>query len=333
MGTPLKANRAYPSIPDPGDTLAMHSSALQAIKHALEVHERRTKESLDSFLRLRELVNLDILRVRGNQIVLGDAFSTEAAAADSGDGGGSGVSDHGALTGLLDDDHTQYVLRSILTTNGDIFTRIAGAVSRLGVGSEGQVLSVVSGLPSWQNSAAADAHGWRVDEIIEVTSSQAIAADFPSSGVFDTDREYRIEFNGWRLASSGNFHGRVDVGGGIISSTDYERSHTLQVAGSSSSDISSGASGVILIGISCAANAYGAGYIQFIPGLQASAKAPIEVECRYVHSGGNVARFEGIGGLSTPTSSAIEKIRMYDTGVNTVAGTFVLKSRPLVPSL
>ncbi len=48
-----------------------------------------------------------------------------------------GVSDHGALSGLGDDDHTQYALRSIMTTLGDIiyaaaagvWTRLAGNVS------------------------------------------------------------------------------------------------------------------------------------------------------------------------------------------------------------
>ena len=47
-------------------------------------------------------------------------------------GAAAGQLDHGlALTGLTDDDHTQYVLRSILTTNEDIFKRSAGAVARL----------------------------------------------------------------------------------------------------------------------------------------------------------------------------------------------------------
>lgn len=61
---------------------------------------------------------------------------------------GSGA-DHGTLTGLSDDDHTQYVLRSILTTNGDMFTRVSGAIARLGIGSAGQVLTVVSGALAW----------------------------------------------------------------------------------------------------------------------------------------------------------------------------------------
>jgi hypothetical protein len=57
--------------------------------------------------------------------------------------------DHGTLVGLGDDDHTQYVLRSILTTNGDLFTRTAGAVARLGIGTSLQLLRTVAGAPTW----------------------------------------------------------------------------------------------------------------------------------------------------------------------------------------
>lgn len=133
-----KPNRATPSLPAVGGDLANHTIVLRAVKEALEVHERRTGEKLDSFVRLRELVTLGLLAVQGDRVVLGDAVTTTA-----------GVTAHGALTGLLNDDHTQYVLRSILTTNGDLFVRLAGAVSRLGVGSEGQVLTVQGGLPTW----------------------------------------------------------------------------------------------------------------------------------------------------------------------------------------
>jgi hypothetical protein len=77
-------------------------------------------------------------------------------------GASSIVTDHGALTGLADDDHTQYVLRSILTTNGDLFVRAAGAVSRLGVGSNGQVLTVSSGAPAWAAPATQTGSAWSV---------------------------------------------------------------------------------------------------------------------------------------------------------------------------
>lgn len=54
---------------------------------------------------------------------------------------GAGVTDHGALTGLTDDDHPQYVLRSILTTRGDLFRRGASAIERVALGTTGQVLT------------------------------------------------------------------------------------------------------------------------------------------------------------------------------------------------
>jgi hypothetical protein len=49
--------------------------------------------------------------------------------------------DHGQLHGLSDDDHTQYVLRSILQQKGDLFVRTASGIARLPVGSDGQVLT------------------------------------------------------------------------------------------------------------------------------------------------------------------------------------------------
>jgi len=78
-------------------------------------------------------------------------------------GAEAGKLDHGlALDGLADDDHTQYVLRSILTTNGDLFVRLAGVIARLGVGSEGDVLTVTAGLPAWAPASASGGSAWSV---------------------------------------------------------------------------------------------------------------------------------------------------------------------------
>lgn len=43
---------------------------------------------------------------------------------------------------------------SPMTTNGDLITRAAGIAARVGIGSNGQVLTVSSGAPSWQTPAA-----------------------------------------------------------------------------------------------------------------------------------------------------------------------------------
>lgn len=62
-------------------------------------------------------------------------------AIDEAAGLSGGVTDHGALTGLADDDHEQYVLRSILTTRGDLFRRGASAIERVALGADGRVLA------------------------------------------------------------------------------------------------------------------------------------------------------------------------------------------------
>lgn len=69
---------------------------------------------------------------------------TGAASSSGGSSGSGGTTDHGSLSGLGDDDHTQYVLRSILTTKGDLFIRDASIVNKLGIGSDGQVLTADS---------------------------------------------------------------------------------------------------------------------------------------------------------------------------------------------
>lgn len=82
-------------------------------------------------------------------------LATSAGAGDAGkpivlDGGGKvdatmlEASDlsHNSLSGLTSGDpHTQYVLKSILTTLGDLLVRDASGPTRLGVGASGQVLS------------------------------------------------------------------------------------------------------------------------------------------------------------------------------------------------
>jgi hypothetical protein len=73
----------------------------------------------------------------------------------------TGVTDHGALTGLGDDDHTQYLLKSTATTSGDmLYATGSAAITRLGIGSTGQVLTVSSGVPTWSTpSSGVTDHG------------------------------------------------------------------------------------------------------------------------------------------------------------------------------
>lgn len=88
-------------------------------------------------------------------------FGTGAITYDSSSGEiglDQGLIDHGAIGGLSDDDHPQYVLRSTLTANGDLFTRTAGVVARLAVGGANTLLGVSGGLPAWVAQSTLD-HG------------------------------------------------------------------------------------------------------------------------------------------------------------------------------
>lgn len=62
----FRPNKAYPSIPTVGDTLESHSRALEAIREAVQIHERRTKDHLESFVRVSELVDLGLISLDGN---------------------------------------------------------------------------------------------------------------------------------------------------------------------------------------------------------------------------------------------------------------------------
>jgi hypothetical protein len=64
----FKPNKAYPSIPTVGETVESHSRALEAIREALQIHERRTKDHLESFVRVSELVDLGLISLDGTVV-------------------------------------------------------------------------------------------------------------------------------------------------------------------------------------------------------------------------------------------------------------------------
>ena len=74
----FKPNRAYPSVPTIGNDLNSHSRAIEAICEAMAIHERRTKEVLDSFVRVGELVDIGLIDVDG-AIVTDDGSDTDAS--------------------------------------------------------------------------------------------------------------------------------------------------------------------------------------------------------------------------------------------------------------
>ena len=121
----FKPNRKYPTIPTITGDLDSHTRALQAIAEAVSIHERRTKDIDNSFVRVHELVDMGLISLDVNDdfnvidVDLGDI-------ADTGDLSGASDGDflrydddtntwvattaaHSDLTGLTADDHLHYM--------------------------------------------------------------------------------------------------------------------------------------------------------------------------------------------------------------------------------
>lgn len=70
------------------------------------------------------------------------------------------VTDHGALSGLGDNDHPQYVLKTIIDASGDLIVGSgADAYTRLAKGSDDDVLTVVGGVLTWAPPAVGSIPG------------------------------------------------------------------------------------------------------------------------------------------------------------------------------
>lgn len=101
-------------------------------------------------------------------IVLGTMFSSGAI-----------ISDHGGLTGLSDDDHTQYVLKSLLDAKGDIYAASAdNTPGRLAAGSNGLFLQANSG-------SSLGVRWWTIGDIAGEVDSSPLLPDSSLSTVKD----------------------------------------------------------------------------------------------------------------------------------------------------
>lgn len=107
-------------------------------KQFLSPRENPVRQALETRQVLGEIKRTGVTRGEG------DKRYTKPSSLPSIIAQNSNQVDHGATQGLSDDDHPQYLLRSVATTKGDIFARSSSAISRLGVGSDGQVLTADS---------------------------------------------------------------------------------------------------------------------------------------------------------------------------------------------
>lgn len=129
--------------------------------------------------------------------------------------GGGGVTDHGALTGRDDDDHTQYCLTDgsrgfTLGTDatGDMYYRpVAGGVDRLGVGTDGQVLTLAAGLPTWADAAGGGGNYVATDTDTDVSANtewqDGFRAQFGNGGELSLRHETG---NSYLVSDAGNIN-------------------------------------------------------------------------------------------------------------------------------
>lgn len=86
----LKPNRRFPSIPNVADTLQNHTEVLTAIKEAVEVGKRDTPDVLNSYVRVKDLVDMGFATLQSGLLVPAE-FAT---------GGGTGRKTATAITSV-----------------------------------------------------------------------------------------------------------------------------------------------------------------------------------------------------------------------------------------
>jgi hypothetical protein len=92
--------------------------------------------------------------------------------------GVAGVTDHGELTGLTDDDHTQYLKETDVSAKGDLYVATAdNTITVVPAGTDGQVLTADSGVAAGVKWAASST-SWYTTDLTRV--------DYPVTNSFPT---------------------------------------------------------------------------------------------------------------------------------------------------
>lgn len=140
-GISFKPNKAYPSIPTITGDLDSHTHALNAIAESVDIHERRTNNYLDSFVRVQELVDLGLIELNGDVFEsLPDASNTFEALNDT------------LVDGVAGDDMLYYSAGKWIDTAGELTwdgTTLELATNR-------QMRFAADGLLLWKDGDAID---------------------------------------------------------------------------------------------------------------------------------------------------------------------------------
>jgi len=137
-GNRTRASDVTPSDPMPsGDGRYVRFDGAQGLSNGQMTQAR---ENIDFAESVRDLVGTTLVAGSNITITVNDAGDTITIEAS---GGGGGVTDHGALTGLADDDHTQYALadgtRGTFEAAGAVSTHAALTTGVHGLGGASQL--------------------------------------------------------------------------------------------------------------------------------------------------------------------------------------------------
>lgn len=86
MTLKLTSSRKYPGMPTVGSDLESHTRVLEALRDAVQIHERRTADVRSSFVRVQDLIDLGFVRLEGSNLLVpvgfGSAGSDDQTAAE-----------------------------------------------------------------------------------------------------------------------------------------------------------------------------------------------------------------------------------------------------------
>jgi len=211
--------------------------------------------------------------------------------------------------------------KSTVTTNGDlIYGTGSGAVTRLGIGSSAQVLTVAGGVPSWATPAAGGTANWSLLNAggTALTGSTTVTV----SGISGKNSVMIVFVS----ASAANAGATLGVRINTDTTTKYDTygtyvySPAAYVLGGISQNITNTAGTYIPVGVmSGSAGSAGSGYC-LISGANATGIKMFQAVAGFSRDSNDSQQNYIVGGLYSGTST-VSSISMFSTSGNFDAGT------------
>lgn len=201
----FKSNNKYPSIPTIGQDIKSHTAALNAIAEAIAIHERRTKDLDNSFVRVKELVDLGLITLVGGDFnVIGVDLGS--------------IADVGDLTGASESDFLRF--RSGVWVNDQLD---AGDILQSFVTQHEAALTILPTQITGFDEAAQDAVGGIVASTTSITLTYSDATPSISAAIVD---EYVQDLVGAMLVDSATIDFTYNDGAGTFTGIVIDNSIT-----------------------------------------------------------------------------------------------------------